>query len=345
MLTAQNILEITPADAVKLFPGELRDIKSSYKKLAQIWHPDHNPNPEATAVFAHISKLRDIAVRLQKGGRISPALVVREYDLGTGKTSIFRYVRAHKGDLGDILISAQSIVYEIPIDFADVACAERDRIANFRYADDAMKNEISRYLPVLKRALELSDRQVLFYEKPQDCVLLTDLAAYFDHKMPAVHVAWIVSSLMNMACYLGWSELVHGAIAMDTVLVCPAKHSISLVGGWGYATAVGRRPNVLPRRTTSLVPRLTIKGETISPRVDIDLIKDIAQELLGAPGGAGLHFNKDVPLSIKEWLVSPSSDDAVAEYRAWMKALVDGFGKRRFVEMKVSPDVIYATPN
>ncbi len=231
-----------------------------------------------------------------------------------------------------------------PEDFFDVAEKEMQTVGAFSFADAAMKSEMARYLPVIKRSLSLSDKRVLFYEKPEDCVLLADLAAYYGNKMPCVHVAWIVSSLMNMACYLGWAQKVHGAISMDNVLVCPAKHSIMLIGGWGYACPVDTRPSVLPRRTTSLAPRLAVAGELISPRVDLDLIKDIAQELLGAPGGAGLYFNKDVPDALKDWLVSPSTDNPISEYDAWMKALVAGYGKRRFVEMKVSPDMIYRNP-
>jgi hypothetical protein len=91
------------------------------------------------------------------------------------------------------------------------------------------------------------------------------------------------------------------------------------------------------------VPRLAIAGEVATPKVDIDLIKATAQEILGAPGGTGLKMMADIPDPLIDWLLSPSSDNAVAEYKGWMETLHRAFGQRRFVDMKVVPADVYAT--
>lgn len=346
MTDAQDILAIDLSSAPKLFPGKRKDVNAKFRTLVSDWHPDHNSAPNARSVYEHVLKLRKIALDLLSSSaapKPSSVLASREYVTEKGAKSRFRYLRQHSGDLGDILIGNQTVAYEIGVDYRDVAEAEILRAESLPYADDKMRNEMKRYHPALKRSLVLSDKTVLFYDRPADCVLLEDLKGFLGGKIAPVHVAWIVSSLMNMVCYLDWAKLVHGAISMDSVLVCPAKHSIILVGGWGYATTSGQRPVMLPRRTTSLVPRLMVKGETVSTKVDIDLVKDIAQDLLGAPGGTGLHFDKTIPRPLIDWTLTPSSDDAPYEYSVWTNTLNAAFGKRKFVEMSVSPNSVYNT--
>jgi hypothetical protein len=342
MQTAEQILAIAPIYARELFSGDEKAVKSQFKKLVQLWHPDHNPAKNAAEVFQHINELKSVALR-QLGSKSIPLGRERLYEAAAGTKSRFSYLVQHVGDLGDILISSKSLVYEIANAYQDVTEAEVDAVANLSYADDKMRDEISRYMPKLTRRLTLVDKDVLFFERPADTILLTDLVRHFDGKIPAVHVAWIVSAALNLACYLGWAGRVHGAISQETLLICPSKHSVMLVGGWGYSCATKTRPNVLPRRTTSQVPRLAIAGEVATPKVDIDLIKATAQEILGAPGGTGLKMMADIPDPLIDWLLSPSSDNAVAEYKGWMETLHRAFGQRRFVDMKVVPADVYAT--
>lgn len=343
MTTAQDILAITPKNARELFKGDAAAIKARFRELAKEWHPDHNKSKQASQVIDHLSALKEAAIRQVKAAAGAFKTTDRDYLRPDGVTSRVKFLRAHSGDLGDVLVTPNSLVYEIRSDFKDVADAEVKAVAELKYADDPMRDEISRYMPTLKRALSLPDKEILFFNRPADTVLLADLVTYCGGKIPAVHVAWIVSSLMNLASYLCWSGVVHGAIGQQTVLICPEKHAVMLVGGWGYSTAAGARPKVLPVRTSSIVPRLGIPGEVTSAKVDLDLIKATAQEILGATGGTGLKMSPDVPSAMVEWLLMPSSDDTVREYQGWMDALEQSFGQRRFVDMSINPADIYAT--
>jgi hypothetical protein len=341
-LLADKILAVAPKYARTLFVGDEKAVKKLFKKLVQIWHPDHNTAPNAADVFHHVIDLKEAALR-QLGAAPSKTGIERTYVTTTGSESRLTYLSRRAGDLGDILIASTSMVYELPADYRDVADAEEQAVGSLRYADDKMREEISRYMPKLKRRLQLEDKDVLFFERPEDTLLLADLANHLDGKVPAVHVAWIVSSLMNLACYLSWAGVVHGAISPETLLVCPAKHTVIMVGGWGYSTPVGERPKVLPRRTMSVIPRLAVKGEVATTKVDIDLIKATAQEILGAPGGTGLKMMTGIPDPMIDWLLAPSTDNTVEEYKSWMETLHRAFGKRRFVELNVAPSEVYAT--
>ena len=48
-----KVLDINPN-------AKLSEIKKSYKRLALIWHPDRNPNPEAEDKFKEIAEAYEI---------------------------------------------------------------------------------------------------------------------------------------------------------------------------------------------------------------------------------------------------------------------------------------------
>ena len=54
-LTGERILAIAGNAPEKLFSGDLNVAKSEYHALSRFWHPDHNKNSEAAAVFQRVS--------------------------------------------------------------------------------------------------------------------------------------------------------------------------------------------------------------------------------------------------------------------------------------------------
>jgi len=339
MTTAENILSLSTREADKLFPGDEKAVKAAFKSLAKAWHPDTNGDPRSAKVFQHLILLRDAALNRNGGGRSAELLkyVIRKSD---GTSLLMKCHRIHKGDFGNIIVGRHSVAYEYPADWNDLAAAEEQHVRNFEFADKEMRKEFSRFLAAFDRKFETVGGTVLVYRRPTDTVLLADLMAHCGRISP-VHAAWIVSSMINLACYVQWAGFVHGAISPENLLVCPEKHSLVLVGGWGYATEIGKRPKALPRRTVELLPRLAAKGQTISTSADLELIKLTAQEILGAPGGGGMRLQKGVPMPLADWLAQPAGDDAIEEYERWNEVLKDSFGPRRFVNMGVKPADIY----
>jgi hypothetical protein len=118
-------------------------------------------------------------------------------------------------------------------------------------------------------------------------------------------------------------------------------HSIVLVGGWGFATPFGARPNALPQRTLQLVPRLALKGEAVDPTVDLVLLRATAIELFGAAGAGGLATDKEIPEAMRTWLSLPPHPTAGEDYASWEKCLTDSFGPRKFVKLDVNPADVY----
>lgn len=262
--------------------------------------------------------------------------------LSTGGVMTVRPKAIHKGPIGDVIITSNTVAYETVTGFEDVAEAEVQAVESFKFASDTMRKSNERFLPKLKRRIDAVGVSVSVFDRPADTVLLTDLVRHTGGRIPPKHVAWIVSSLENMACYLAWSKVTHGAFSAENILVSPSMHSIILVGGWGYATLFGQRPKALPERTLSLVPRLAIKGELADPTVDLALIRATALELLGTSGSGGLALMKDVPDAMRMWLSLPPRENAFEDYASWEKCLVESFGPRKFVKMEVKVADVYA---
>jgi hypothetical protein len=345
-MDAVEILSIGEGEAMRLFPGPINTIKKRFRELAQAWHPDVNRDPEAVKVFAHISRLHDIAVGRSSPTRTTKGATTRSlgkvWKLASGGELSVRAKAVHKGALGDIVVTSKTVAYETVTGFEDVAEAEAKATAAFRFASPAMEKAMRHFLPTLSRTVDAVGTKVNIFERPSDTVLLTDLVRHMGGRIPPLHVAWIVSSLENLACYLNWSGTAHGAISADNVLVSPSMHSTILVGGWGYATPFGKRPRALPERTLSLVPRLAVAGENVGPQVDLALIRATALELLGTSGSGGLALMKDVPDAMRMWLCLPPGQDAVTDYSSWEKCLVDSFGPRKFVKLEINPADVYA---
>jgi hypothetical protein len=345
MEQAGDILAIGASEAAKLFPGNDKQVRRRYVELVRAWHPDTNHDPQAGRVFAHLHHLHDIVTGKARPHAAAGAPIERRWKRKDGGETVVRAKAIHQRATGDVIVTAKTVAYEAVAGYEDIANAEAARVDSFRFADDGMRKGIEKFLPKLERRIDAVGVSVNVFSRPGDTVLLADLARHMGGRIPPAHVAWIVSSLLNMANYLNWLGLSHGAISPDHVLVCPAMHSIVLVGGWGYATPFGKRPSALPAETLSLVPRLAVPGETVGPALDLTLVRAVAKELLGSSAGGGLAMMKDVPDALRTWLTMPPAATALEDYRSWEECLTKSFGPRKFVRMEVNPADVYTAAN
>ena len=339
-MDAAGILGIGEGEAVRLFPGPEDTIRKTFRKLAREWHPDLCADPGAAEVFAHIVRLHDIALgRVRPGAHGNPN--ARTWKLADGGEMNVTPRAVHRGDVGDVLVTESTVAFETAAGFEDVAEAELAAVSSFRFASDAMREGMKHFLPRHARRIDAIGLTVNIYGRPRDTMLLADLKAALGGRIPPVHVAWIVSSLENMACYLDWLGVAHGAISPENVLVSPSMHSVILVGGWGFSTPFGSRPRILPQRTLSLIPRMAAKGQTVDRTVDTALVRATAIDLLGARGAAALASDGAVPDAMRTWLSLPPGGDARADYRSWERCLTESFGPRKFVKLEVNPAQVY----
>lgn len=322
--TAEAILAIAPCQAGLLFPGDADAVARRFRALARIWHPDRNALPQAGAVFAHIAALHAVA-------KERSAVHIREFRTREGRRYRLRWRRRHAGPLGETLVGERFIAHIVPRDLDDLAA----RAIDFRprFADDAMRAEIARFLPRPAERLECEQGWVFVEHKAADELLLADLLAA--GPIDPRHAAWMATRLVNLACWLQWSGIAHGAISPEALLVSPARHSIALTGPFLCAGRFGTAPAALPERTLDAAPGYAAPGAVLDAQLDPELVRLTLREALGDPAGTRLAADPSFPKAFANWLLMPAAGGAQGDFPAWERARERSFGKRRFVRWDV----------
>lgn len=337
-ITADRILATPLAEPERLFKFPPH-VPLLYRALAKLWHPDLNRDAGAAAVFDHLRKLHDAAEGKIKANTWSTPGVA-EIRNEAGRTWRLHYRKKHAFELGEIYIGRFHIGLFVRNDFADLASDAGRIVGNFRFHDSAMRADAEKFLPLLSHQIHAADGTWWIVEKSEDKILLADLLDHCGGRLDPRHVAWILSCLHNIACYLQWAGLTHNAIGLDTVFVDPARHSAALLGGWWYATKVGERMTALPTGIKAFCPPDILRTKKASSRLDLELIKLVGRQLLGDPTGHRLAADKDVPTPFANWLRFPGTGKAVEDYKLWEKAR-DASWPRKFIKLDVTAADIY----
>jgi hypothetical protein len=335
-MTADELLAVAPYDARRLFPGTAADVAARFRQLALAWHPDRNAARNAAAVFAHISALHRVAE--QSLADDGPAQTL--FETIDGRQFRLGWRVRHVTDYGEILIGDRHIAQIVPKDLSDLA----KRADDFRprFADDEMKAEMSRALPDRIATLDTAEGHVFVESKAPDQILMRDLLRL--GPIDPRHVAWMATRLVNIACWLQWAGVAHGAIGPETLLVSPANHSVALTGPFLCAGPFGSPPAALPERTLACAPRYAASGAVLDERLDPDMVRLTLRELLGDPAGVRLTSDPDFSKPFASWLMVPPEDGARSDFAAWERARDASFGARRFVNWDVDIAALMAAP-
>jgi hypothetical protein len=206
-----------------------------------------------------------------------------------------------------------------------------------------MREEVKKYLPDILDVFYVEDgRNVVVLNKTPDVFLLQDIIDFHHGKIPPKHVAWIGSSLHNIACYLKFIGYTHNGLTASNYFISPRYHSGLLLGGWWYAKKVGDKLVALPKAAIQVADPDIIKSKIAHPSLDLAMIRQLGLNCLGDPSGINLLHSNDVPKPLINYLRSYHGDDAYKDYHHWQKkVLFPSFGERRFVEMKVEISDIF----
>jgi len=328
-LTKSELLSISRPE--QLFPGNLDSLKRVFRSLSRKWHPDM-PSGD-TEVFAKISTLNELAEKKLVTGHWDGAGVVT---IETRTSGIVHIHAQTSGDfvLGRQIITGNRLFYAVDPahkSFVDTFTSVR---RHFRYSSDNMRRECERYVPGTITVDLLKDgRQLVSLPKTTDLIRLSDVVKHHGGELDAKSGAWIISSLMNLCCYLEYTHVVHGDISADNYFISPEYHNGALLGGWWFATTVGSIVKTLPRRTMDIAPYEIKVNKQATPLIDLELVKLLGRECLS--------LNTATP-PIKKWLTSIATGSARDQYASWMKAL-ESFGPRRFIKMSVTAEEIYGS--
>lgn len=337
--TAEEIMNMSKAG--ELFSDQLDAIKAEYSDLAKMWHPDHNKNsPKANEVMTHINMLYMQGVNSIKAGRWERPGLIKLFGRDH-KTYQIKYQRCHSFELGKAYIGNSVLLYLIDEAHKNLLNNAEKIIDSFTYANDAMKREMSKYLPKVISEFEVINNQMaVVIEKTPDLVSLRDVLAYYDGAIPPRHAAWIISSLLNICCYLDFAALSHNSISPDTLFISPENHSGALLGGWWYSVSQGERMLGVPEKIYSIMPPHVKDKKCGSILTDLESVRFTGREILGDRNGTKLR-DMHIPSPMVDYLRGAASSKAVEDYSRWMEALTLSYGSRRFVDMDLTPDKLY----
>jgi hypothetical protein len=329
--TATTLLNATAQEWRVGLGATIETAHLNARRLVRQWHPDYCADPQAGDVFARIQKAR-AAWSVGGSGQI------RTIPTGRGSRLDIRYRTSFTHELGETYIGARTLVTVYPERVNDLAQRAAQVARLFRFASSDMTTQMTPLLPQAVQVHTTSDQVVHVSARDPALVRLTDLTAYLGH-LPARHVAWVGSGLWHLACYLQYAGVAHQAISPDHIWVDPRTHRVALLGGWAYALAIGDTWAALPQASVQAAPRALLQARAGDGGLDHILIRDTLRALLINPQGQ--LWDASTPDALVAFTRLPAGGTASAQYAAWKQALHTSFGPPKFVELDVSPSLIY----
>lgn len=323
--TTSELLELNPRRPETLFgaDGAIDTLHSIYKTLSKQWHPNANPGYDTSKVFNHIKLMYDNAVKATEAGRYGLGMVPVP---GTG-----RYARkvvitplGHLGIDDELIVETSSL--------GDGHGAGFKLVWPPPFKTASIQAQMVGLLPDLADWSRKTGLAV--GTKHREDIRLADVVSHFGCLEPRA-VAWVVSGLYNLACYLQIHDLVFNAFHEDYIWVRPATHAVSLKSTWFYALKVGD--------TVKCVPQTTMDAANVTKEADCAVdracIKAIVRRLLGDP--SGMAKKDSTPAQLANFASAPSTGDAIQDYANWREALQGAFGARKFIAMDLRPEQVY----
>lgn len=331
-MRAEEILKAGPR---QLFPGSPAEIKTKFKRLASVWHPDHCSHPQSPDVFQHVLKCRDAALR---GDEHIEHYVFTRAAPEKGEPSQFKlaYMRARNFEMGKILVSQTNVSYLVTKD--TLGLAEQARKQRWQFFDKKMEGEMSKYLPKPTRTVSTTEGLFMAYRRESDQILLSDLLEWEKGKVDPRHVMWMISSLLNTCSYLEVTRTAHCALLPQYLLVSLDMHSVALTGPTLYATPWGHRPKAVPTEVLAAYPELRVKETVVADsRLDLTMVRRIAMLALGHSSPGLLANDRSLHEGLRKWVCSPAPKSAVKDYVAW-----EGLrGSRKFTPYETTASEMY----
>lgn len=317
--------------------GTPDDIKTQYRKLASQHHPDKGGD---AADFQLVKDLYEQALVKAESGEPWDTGKSVTWTNGAGKYNL-RYKAKYDHGIGRVYVASKKVLMTLDGSFSDIGDRALSMIR--RCVDNAgptdKLREVNRW--ILPELSGPSNPIGLLLAKDGDIhPMRSVLRAY--PKIHAAHAAWMIGRLMHILCFLEWRGIVHGDLSLDSLFVNLKNHSLHLYGGWWFCVEKGQRFAALPARSIRLCPSDIMKEKVANKRLDFELARHAACEILGAPSPTELRMRKDLPAPLVQFLVTPFAAPTATElYNQWEKVRDASFAKRQFVVFSHDPKVIY----
>lgn len=327
-------------------------IKAAFRRLARIYHPDHNPGDRAAEErFKLLATAYDVLSDPEKRSLYDRTGSTKKVVIPSrrGKYQIEELI-AH-GDLADVyrathLETGETVALKIARSPAvnDLLAAEAARLRLLIPPGSDPKKIGLCYLPAFRDSFVVDDgtrRQVLVLAYLGEYASLQKIRAMFPGGVALEHGVWMFNRILEGLDYVHRRGQIHGALVPGNVLVWkdPVGHLCKLID-WGYGGAPGDKLRAISPSWRSFYPPEVLAKQGATASADIYMAAKLAMYLLG-----GREEHGWVPSGVPEYLsrflsscclpeVARRPRDAWAlheEFAAYMKI---HYGPKKFVPFK-----------
>lgn len=296
------------------------NFKAQYKALALRHHPDRGGDAR---IFDKITKLYKEAEKLFESGAWGHKGI-----LNLDKKYVYDSV--HLTETGVFYVCDNEVIYFIKKEFLPI----NSTIPSASFPENNMKEQFE-YLTKRYSTFKDKEGDYLIFNKPEGFYSLRDFKGI---ELP--HIAWTISRLYSIACFLTWAGFVNLDISLNSVFISPENHQALLLGN-GYYYKYGEKITKLPLHTYSIIPHSSLITKKAFPNLMSEQIKALGRELLGNRK-ADFLFLKSKNEVIANWLTNAPKEDIFEEYKEWdTEVLVKAFGKKRFARWDITKSDIY----
>lgn len=313
------------------FKNNASEIGFTYKKLCKKIHPDACKDPRASDAFARLQAFyNEAADAIAKGTWAGLNYV--EFKTKTGKTLQIRYSYRREFELGEYLVCDRNIIYIFDFSKKKYYNNYINQIKDISFVDKEMEKMFKPLFPdVLSEYDTVNDQHIIVLRKTEDVYpLRAVIENFYNGKVPATHMAWMMSRLLNICCYLKFKGFVNNGINLDNCFVSLEFHTI-LLFGWWYTVKEDTKMIGTTKDILDIMPPKVKADKIACSTTDIESVKAFGRKYIG----------DDAPDAFLNYLNSGSLEDSMKEMEKWDKALVESFGKRRFIKIEATKKDIY----
>lgn len=312
--------------------------KARYRELTKIYHPDAKNGDRD--LFEHITELYKKALELIQDGKWEKSNYI---SLKTDKNKHLQitYQTKYQFELGICYVCCKHVIYILEKDKEKYYRNYLEKVKSLKYATPEMETVMKRTMPLIisNGRLDTGEYYIVL-SKTEDVYPLKNLLSYMN-EIPGKHVAWIISRLSSICCYLEYNHFVHNGIDINSCFVSPKYHSILLFGGWWYTSKIGDRLLGTTKEIFDLMPVVAKTEKKANTITDLESVKLIGRTLFNEKTCRTLNERTDIPKPIKDFLIRGSGDDAITEMSIWDENLNKAYGQRKFIELNVTEKDIY----
>lgn len=305
-----------------LFEEDEKKIREKYRELVKKIHPDVCKDPRAQEAFSNLQRLYDRAIDCIRLGCWDETDTLQL----PGRAKI-HYLHSKPFELGKRFVTDNELIWVF--DSTKEKYLKQYIQTELTYKDKRMATIYQEKMPVVE---DFSDRAIFVKRDPREFPMDLFLSAY-QKKLTARDIAWMVSRMCDLLCFLNFNKIVLNAITPENLFINADTHSISIYGGWWYSAQIGEKMTGVSKSIFDIMPFSVRNSKLSSPITDIESMRIMFQRICK---------DKEIPDPFKKWLEAGSLDDPIQEYERWNEALDKSWGKRRFVEFEIKADEIYS---